>query len=95
MDVSSATLPPPRSVDTEDTIADVAAKSRRILSADALPAESAGSYEVLIDGRVTAEVRVTHSHCGRCIGSTCDGNGNDPSTNRSCRVCHVEDIWGR
>lgn len=47
-------------VDTEDTIADVAAKIAAHSVCRRLPAESAGGYEVLIDGRVIPpEVRVT------------------------------------
>lgn len=47
-------------VDTEDTIADVAAKIAAHSVCRRLPAESGGSYEVLIDGRVIPlEVRVT------------------------------------
>jgi hypothetical protein len=48
-------------VDTEDTIGEVAAKIAAHSIRRRLPAESAGSYEVLIDGRVIpADVRVTH-----------------------------------
>jgi Toluene-4-monooxygenase system protein B (TmoB) len=48
-------------VDSEDTIADVAAKIAAHSIGRRLPAEAAGSYEVLIDGRVIpAEVRVSH-----------------------------------
>jgi hypothetical protein len=48
-------------VDNEDTIGDVAAKIAAHSVRRRLPAESAGSFEVLIDGRlVPAEVRVSH-----------------------------------
>jgi toluene monooxygenase system protein B len=48
-------------VDTEDTIGEVAAKIAAHSIRRRLPAESAGSYEVLIDGRlIPAEVRVSH-----------------------------------
>jgi hypothetical protein len=46
--------------DSEDTIGDVAAKIAAHSVRRRLPAKSAGSYEVLIDGRlVPAEVRVS------------------------------------
>jgi hypothetical protein len=48
-------------VDTEDTIGEVAAKIAVHSIQRRLPAESAGSYEVLIDGRVIpAAVHVSH-----------------------------------
>lgn len=48
-------------VDSEDTIGEVAAKIAAHSICRRLPAESAGSYEVLIDGRIIpAEVRVSH-----------------------------------
>ena len=48
-------------VDTQDTIGEVAEKIAAQTIRRRLPAEAAGSYEVLIDGRVIpAEVRVTH-----------------------------------
>jgi hypothetical protein len=48
-------------VDNEDTIGEVAAKIAVHSIRRRLPAESAGSYEVLIDERIIpAEVRVSH-----------------------------------
>jgi hypothetical protein len=48
-------------VDNEDTIGEVAAKIAAHSIRRRLPAESMGSYEVLIDGRVIpAEFRVSH-----------------------------------
>jgi hypothetical protein len=48
-------------VDDEDTIGEVAAKIAAHSVRRRLPAESAGSYEVLIDGRlIPPEVRVSH-----------------------------------
>jgi hypothetical protein len=48
-------------VDNEDTIGEVATKIAAHSIRRRLPAESGGSYEVLIDGRlIPAEVRVSH-----------------------------------
>jgi hypothetical protein len=48
-------------VDSEDTVGEMAAKIAAHSIRRRLPTESAGRYEVLIDGRlIPAEVRVSH-----------------------------------